>query len=314
MFLSVVKPNGTEPGLTLKSNQLREYLTRDSGCSFVGHSFSVLFSWKVIRFYLKKLVCRTNKMFSLKNYRGSCWVNACLQGLFRIPEVQQRFTEEKADPANPLETSLQKIWNSKGTEGLKEFFDSVKNVSLPTGRGTADSHELLIYILDKLPWLEDLCKFAVVDKISCTKCDYTSECKDTKIELSLFPDGIGKTVSECIAHEVQETLPEGSKCEKCGEPYRKQLLLGSFPKVLLLHVYTEAQKRTEYCSNLIVNGRKYILLSVLSYNGAHWWAYGRDGQGKSWWTLDDTRVTEHKPNEFPLSHTMRMLIYYQIHE
>ena len=269
---------------------------------------------KFIRFDLKKEVLATSNMFPLRNHRGSCWVNACLQGLFRIPDVQQRFNEGKADPENPLEIALQKIWTSKGTEGLKEFFDSVKNVSLPTGRGTADSHELLLYILDKVSWLEDLCKFSIVDKIKCTKCEYMSEKKDTKIELSLYPDSIGKTISDCIAHEVKQTSPEGSRCERCSEPYRKQLLLSSFPKILLLHVYTEQQKRTEYCSNLNINGRKYMLLSVLSYNGSHWWAYGRDGQGKPWWTLDDSRITEHKPNEFPLSHTMRMLIYYQIHE
>jgi len=269
---------------------------------------------KFIRFHLKKQVLPTNNMFGLKNHRGSCWVNACLQGIFRIPEVQDKFTQEKADPENPLEIAMQKIWLSKGTEGLKEFFDSVKNSSLPTGRGTADSHELFLYILDKVPWLESLCKFTIVDKIKCTKCEYISEKGDTKVELSLYPDGIGKTISECISHEVQETLAEGSRCERCGEAYRKQLLIASFPKLLMLHVYTEQQKRTEYCSNLVINDRKYILLSVVSYNGAHWWAYGRDGQGKPWYTLDDTRVTEHKPTEFPLSHTMRMLIYYQIHE
>lgn len=253
-------------------------------------------------------------MFGLRNYRGSCWVNACLQGLFRIPEIQKRFTENGADPQNPLETSMQLIWNSKGQEGLKEFFDSVKNVSLPTGRGTADSHELLIYILDKLVWLEDLCKFQVVDKISCTECAYKSEKKDTKIEFSLFPESQNVSITDCIGKEVQETIAENSKCEKCSKPYKKQLMIQSFPKILLLHVYTEPQKRTSYCSNLVINSRKYSLLSILSYNGAHWWSYGRDGQGQHWHTFDDTRVVEHRANEFPLSHTMRVLIYYQYDE
>jgi uncharacterized UBP type Zn finger protein len=30
-------------------------------------------------------------MFGLKNTRGSCWVNATLQALFRIPQVQKRY-------------------------------------------------------------------------------------------------------------------------------------------------------------------------------------------------------------------------------
>ena len=91
-------------------------------------------------------------------------------------------------------------------------------------------------------------------------------------------------------------------------------MIQSFPKILLLHVYTEPQKRTSYCSNLVINGRKYSLLSILSYNGAHWWSYGRDGQGQHWHTFDDTRVVEHRANEFPVSHTMRVLIYYQYDE
>jgi len=256
-----------------------------------------------------------NKMFGLKNYRGSCWVNACLQGIFRIPEVQQRYSLMDPELMNgPVDLALNKIWKSKGQIDLKEFFDSVQHVSLPTGRGTADSHELLIYLLDKLTWLEDICKFTVVDQISCTECDYKSQKKDTKIELALFPDKIGMTIADCISKEVQETIPEDSKCEKCSKPYKKQLLIASFPKVLILHVYTEAQKRTDYCSNLVVNNRKYGLLSVLSYNGAHWWAYGRDGIGMPWYTLDDTHVTQHQPTQFPLSHTMRILIYYQLDE
>lgn len=251
-------------------------------------------------------------MFGLYNFRGSCWVNACLQGLYRLPELQERYNENKADPENEVDTALQLIWNQKGSEGLKQFFDSVKHTSLPTGRGTADSHELLVYLLDKLPWLDSLCRFKIADKITCTKCSYESLKEDTKIELSLFPESKGVSISECIQKEVTEVILEGSKCEKCSEPYKKQLLIGSFPKILILHVYTDDSKQTSYSSKLVMNSKNYILLSILSYNGAHWWSYGRDSIGKSWYTFDDTNVKEHGPNEFPLSNTMRILIYYHL--
>jgi ubiquitin C-terminal hydrolase len=253
-------------------------------------------------------------MFGLKNHSGSCWINACLQGLFRIPELQKKFTLNEIDVNNKLEVSLQKIWLSKGKDGLKELFENVKNVHLPMGQGIGDSHELLIYILDKINWLENLCKINTIDKIKCTNCDYVSEKIDTKVELSLFPEKVGQTISECISKEVQEFIAEDSKCEKCNKNYKKQTIITSFPKVLILHVYTDSEKRSQYCSNLIINSRKYILISVLSHNGSHWWSYGRNQQGQPWYTLDDTRVTEHKSNEFPLSHTMRVLIYYQIDE
>lgn len=252
-------------------------------------------------------------MFGLRNFRGSCWVNACLQGLFRLPELQERYNEKKADPENEIDMALQLIWLQKGSEGLKQFFDSVKHTSLPTGRGTADSHELLVYLLDKLPWLDSLCRFKTADKITCTKCSYESMKEDSRAELSLFPESKGVSISDCIEKEVTEIIPEGSKCEKCNEPYKKQLLIGSFPKVFILHVYTDNSKETSYSSKLIINSKKYALLSVLSYNGAHWWAYGRD-LNKTWYTLDDTGIKEHTANEFPLSNTMRILIYYHLDE
>jgi hypothetical protein len=58
-------------------------------------------------------------MFGLQNFRGSCWVNACLQAVFRIPEVQDRYTNGKHDTSNVLDEALYKIWSSKGELGLK---------------------------------------------------------------------------------------------------------------------------------------------------------------------------------------------------
>ena len=249
-------------------------------------------------------------MFGLANFRGSCWVNACLQGIFRIPDVQTRYSNNLADPNNSIDTSLQLIWNSKGSEGLKDFFASVKHVSLPTGKSVGDSHELLVYLLDKLPWLDELCRFKTADQIVCKKCLYTSLKEDSKNEFCLFPTKELNTVIECILNEVKEIELEGSKCEKCSSPYFKQLLLRTFPNVLILHAYTEESKTSAYSSLLTVNQRKYSLLRVLSYNGAHWWSYGRDKLGGNWHTLDDTSVKVHTPTEFPLSNTMRILIYY----
>jgi uncharacterized UBP type Zn finger protein len=250
-------------------------------------------------------------MFPLHNFRGSCWVNACLQGLFRIPDVQQRYSGELADPENPIDMALQLIWRSDGKDGLKDFFNSVKHVSLPVGRNVGDSHELLVYLLDKLPWLDKLCRFKVVDKLVCQNCKFQLMKEDTKNEFSLFPVAGSQSIIDCISNEVKDIVAEGSKCEKCSNsPYNKQLLLETFPKILILHVYTDSSKNTIYSSMLTINQNKYSLNSIMSYNGAHWWAYGRNKVGGPWYTLDDTNIKEHSPTEFPLSNTMRILIYY----
>ena len=250
-------------------------------------------------------------MFGLHNFRGSCWVNACLQGIFRIPDVQHRYSNNLADTENPIDTALQLIWKSNGKEGLKELFNSVKHVSLPVGRNVGDSHELLVHFLDKLPWLDSMCRFKIADRFMCTNCSYSSLKEDSKIEFSLFPTGTSQTIIDCISNEVKEEVASDSKCEKCTtHPYKRQLLLHTFPKVLILHVYSDNGKTVTYSSMLTINQNKYALLSIISYNGAHWWAYGRNKVGESWFTIDDTSVKQHSPNEFPLSNTMRILIYY----
>jgi ubiquitin C-terminal hydrolase len=249
-------------------------------------------------------------MFGLYNFRGSCWVNACLQGIFRIPDVKNRYSNNLADTENSIDTSIQTIWNTQGKNGLKDFFGSVKHVSLPVGRNVGDSHELLIYLLDKLPWLDSLCRFKVADQIICKNCSYKSLKEDSKNEFCLFPSEVMNTIIDCISNEVKEVELEDSKCEKCSKQYYKQLLLVTFPKILILHVYTEPNKTASYSSMLMINQHKYSLISVLCYNGSHWWAYGRDEVGSPWCTLDDSTVKVHNANEFPLSNTMRILIYY----
>jgi hypothetical protein len=72
------------------------------------------------------------------------------------------------------------------------------------------------------------------------------------------------------------------------------------------------ESSVDYSSILVLNKMKYALLSVCCYNGSHWWVYGRDKIGDSWFTLDDGRVEEHGPREFPLSGKMRLLIYYRL--
>jgi len=92
-------------------------------------------------------------MFGLQNFRGSCWVNTCIQAVLRIPEVQEQVFQE-------MNTTLPIFWTKlftrfglqKENMVLEDFFEYVRLDTLPAGRDIGDSHELLMYLCDKLPF------------------------------------------------------------------------------------------------------------------------------------------------------------------
>jgi len=250
-------------------------------------------------------------MFGLPNFAGSCWVNACLQSIFRIPDVQQRYTERMHDPANPVDLALYNLWSSKGGN-LKEFFDAVRTEVMPAGHGIGDSHELFVYLCDKVPFLDKLCRFKTADSIQCKSCSKKELKEDMVTEFSLSSDGNRIPISQCITNTMTAyDIPDWT-CEVCKEKgCSKQQLIGSFPQVMVFHMVS-THASVDYSSILVLNKHQYALLAVCCYNGSHWWTYGRDSVGGSWFTLDDGRVVEHGPKEFPLSGKMRLLIYYRL--
>jgi len=250
-------------------------------------------------------------MFGFHNFAGSCWVNACLQSVLRIPEVQKRYTDGSHDVQNPVDMALYKIWSTKG-DGLRDFFDAVRTEMMPAGQGIGDSHELFVYLCDKLPFLDKLCRFKIADSIQCKSCNKKELKEDMVTEFSLSSDGNRVPISQCIMNTVTPyDIPDWT-CEACKEKgCTKQQLIGSFPDVMVFHMVS-TQASVDYSSILMLNKHKYALLAVCCYNGSHWWTYGRDAVGSSWFTLDDARIVEHGPKEFPLSGKMRLLIYYRL--
>jgi hypothetical protein len=76
---------------------------------------------------------------------------------------------------------------------------------------------------------------------------------------------------------------------------------------------TSVDGSIDYPSILVLNSQEYALIAVCCWNGGHWWTYGRNmPPGSSWFTLNDTRVSEHGPKQFPVSPAMRVLIYYRL--
>ena len=129
----------------------------------------------------------------------------------------------------------------------------------------------------------------------------------------LFRSGAGKSIAECIENTVRPTEINDWTCEKCkSKGAIAHQLIGSFPQYMIFHLMIDSN--VNYSSILILNKRKYALISVVCFNGGHWWMYGRDGVGMPWYILDDMQVQNHGPRQFPISNTTRMLIYYCVNE
>lgn len=255
--------------------------------------------------------------FGLRNQRGSCWVNATLQALFRIPDVQTRYQTDGALDTSPIDVSLQEIWSTKGDEGLKSFYECVKTAVMPAGEGIGDSHELLEFLCNKLPFLDKLCRFKTANKVQCSnpKCAYKDILNDSMIEFSISPTESKQNLIDCIAQSVTPVSIPDWTCEKCKQKgCTKQLLMSSFPSVFMFHV-TTPNASISYNPILTINKQKYALLAVVCFNGGHWWTYGRDmPPGKEWVEYDDASLHTYSSEQFPLSDSMRLLFYYRLKE
>lgn len=254
--------------------------------------------------------------FGLRNRNGSCWVNAALQAVFRLPAVQERFNDEKEDRSNPVEMSLAEIWGSKGDEGFKSLYDCVKvSPHMPAGEGIGDSHELIEFLCDKIPFLDKLLRFNICHSIKCKSCSYTYIRKDTMNEFSISPTETKQTVSDAILSAVRiQDIPEW-KCEACLKlGCTTQLLLAEIPQALMFHQTSVGTSMT-YTPILVVNKIRYALCAIVCFTGGHWFTWGRNlPPGQPWYRFDDQRVDSFAANFMPQDDRMRLLMYYRINE
>lgn len=256
-------------------------------------------------------------MFGLRNKNGSCWINAALQAVFRIPDLQTRISENEEDTDNPTEVCLAEIYASQGDEGLKAFYDCVKvsSIHMPAGEGIGDSHELIEFLSDKVPFLDKLMRFKVVNTIKCAHCEYVDAKHDTMTEFSIAPVKSKQTVSDAILAAVQPlTIPDWV-CERCKQSgCTKQLLLQEFPQVLLFH-QTSIGPSATYTPVLLVNKIRYVLISIVCFTGGHWFTWGRNlPPGQPWIRFDDAQVRTYDGGFFPMVDNMRLLVYYRLSE
>jgi ubiquitin C-terminal hydrolase len=255
-------------------------------------------------------------MFGLRNKNGSCWINAALQAVFRVPDLQTRFNDNEEDTNNPVETCLAELWASKGEEGLKSFYECVKtSPHMPAGEDIGDSHELIEFLVDKVPFLDKLLRFRVANVIKCSNCSHQETKPDTLTEFSIAPTQKKQTVSDAISEAVRPLSIPDWTCDKCGKlGCTKQLLLAEFPQILMFH-QTSIGTSTSYTPVLVLNKIRYALMSVVCFTGGHWFTWGRNlPPGQPWYRLDDGHIQSHAANFFPLADNMRLLLYYRLNE
>jgi ubiquitin C-terminal hydrolase len=254
-------------------------------------------------------------MFGLRNKNGSCWINAAVQAVLRIPELPSRVNENEEDSSNATETCLAEIWSSKGDEGLKDFYECVRTTHMPAGQGIGDSHELIEFLCDKIPFLDKLMRFKVVHRIQCSNCSYSDTRADSLTEFSIAPSAKKQTVSDAIGEAVRPLIIPDWTCESCMKKgCSKQLLLAEFPKVLVFH-QTSVDTTLSYTPMLVINKIRYALLSVVCFTGGHWFTWGRNmPPGQPWHRLDDGHVQSFAGTFFPLADNMRLLVYYRLNE
>lgn len=255
-------------------------------------------------------------MFGLRNKNGSCWINAALQAVFRIPDLQTRFNEGEEDTKNPVEVCLSELWGSKGEEGLKSFYECVKvSPHMPAGEDIGDSHELIDFLLDKVPFLDKLMRFKVANAIRCNNCAHQEIKNDSLTEFSIAPTQKKQTVSDAIGDAVKPVTIADWKCEHCGKNgCTKQLLLAEFPQILMFH-QTSIGTSASYTPVLVLNKVRYALMSIVCFTGNHWFTWGRNlPPGQPWYRLDDGHTQSYSGNFFPLADNMRLLLYYRLNE
>jgi ubiquitin C-terminal hydrolase len=246
-------------------------------------------------------------MFGLPNNRGSCWVNAALQGLFSCPVLMDHYKEHAPDSANSVDVALHTVYNSKGTSGLRELYGEVRTVHMPAGQNIGDSHELIVHMCDKLPWLDKAFRFEIGDRIECSHCGDVQLKTDTTIDLNLMPSAPNIPILQAIQEYITPHVISDWKCDKCNERgCKKQVLFGGFPKVLMIW-----STPVEYSSVIVINSKPYTLFGVVCFNGGHWKTYARKlPPGNPWTILDDQLVVPMESRKFPLDKTMRILLYF----
>ena len=275
----------------------------------------------------------TNNYKGFNNLGNTCYLNSGLQLIINNKDLclkilglpNNNYDENTAQILIKLKEFIINYYNINNTGTLDPTFikQLVANKNNEfVGFKQNDSFEFIIYFLDfifDVLKVNKLYELTTNIKIKCklVSCLNISEHDEKNNYLILDVLNDYKHLDDCYRNYKQrEKLMNNNSyyCEKCkAKGASSQQLIGSFPKCMIFHLPLDSN--VNYSSILVLNKRKYALSSVICYDGAHWWTYGRDmPPGSAWFILNDGHIMNHGPKQFPLSNTTRMLIYYCMNE
>uniref|UniRef100_A0A7S3QRP1 ubiquitinyl hydrolase 1 n=1 Tax=Dunaliella tertiolecta TaxID=3047 RepID=A0A7S3QRP1_DUNTE len=276
----------------------------------------------------------------LKNQGATCYMNSLVQYLFMLPYFRKAVyhmpTSDSDDPKRNMPLALQRLFFK-----LQYSKTSVSTKDLTASFGWStydaflqhDAHELNRVLCEKLEdkmkgtkverTNQELFEGQILNYLKCLHVDYTSERKESYMDLQLNVRGC-KGVYDSFYKYIEEEMMDGANqynAEGHGlQDAKKGVLFDSFPPVLQLHlkrfeydfqrdVSTKVNDRYEFYEELdldVDDGRflspkadrsvrnLYKLFAVLVHQGnsggGHYYAYMRP-DGKTWYKFDDERVT-----------------------
>jgi len=214
----------------------------------------------IINFNKQKLIAPA---LGLLNHGTNCYVNAGLQCLLCVPELNEYFLKEdfmkylQDENAIKFCKSLSEIYQKIFSNSVSEKVSPKSMIDLcPMGQN--DTHEFFVKKLfpsmceenkenektnlktaEKNCKLEELFGGVIVNTIICKTCEFESIKQEAFLDLSLAITG--NSLDDCLeSYFSEENLPESAEylCEKCKviRSVCKTTKLSEYPKNLILHL------------------------------------------------------------------------------
>jgi len=229
-------------------------------------------------------------MFGITNIGGSCWINACLQGLFSIPDIKERYSSS-VELENNLDSCLKNVWLSHASiSSLMALFPEITTKTTPAGKGIGDSHELFLILCDKLTFLNKLCSFETANVIKCS-CGNQTIHKQTSN--NLFIHTSGRLADSILASTNPEKIDSYSDCNICSAETKtvtgstNRFIMCTFPSIMVINILPGTN--VQFGSEITLNENKYELISIICNSGGHWFGYYKHNK---WMLGNDTSVSE----------------------
>lgn len=266
----------------------------------------------------------------LRNIGNSCYMNAVLQCLCAVDNhsLDPHGSDSLVAEYERLVSALR--YSRNGVITPSRFKRAVGKLDVQfRGTDQQDAHEFLVFLLEEMKqngvWrdrgaVERLSLVILVSQLRCCTCSHVSFSTEPFNCLSLqIPNRTNSTLSviDCLSSffDTEEiSVDQKWRCETCKavSTGKKQLLVDSFPKLLVIHLKRfqlsngQLQKnsaRMTVPSGVLMGQHKYSLTAVVKHSGSrtsgHYVAEVK--HGNRWFSCNDASVKEVRRDRTPCS-------------